>query len=50
VIDASTFDLLLMVLTGWLTRRERALWSIWSKNTGLRRRLGGRRLPSGRRA
>jgi putative transposase len=45
VIDASALQLLLMVLTGWLDRREReALAYLIEENRVLRRQLGGRRL------
>jgi putative transposase len=45
VIDPSTIQMLLMVLTGWLDRREReALAYLVEENRLLRRQLGGRRL------
>jgi putative transposase len=45
VIDASAFQMLLMVLTGWLERREReALAYLIEENRLLRRQLGRRRL------
>jgi hypothetical protein len=45
VIDLSTIQMLLMVLTGWLDRREReALAYLVEENRLLRRQLGGRRL------
>jgi putative transposase len=45
VIDASAFQLLLMVLTGWLARRERELlFYLIEENRCLRRQLGTRRL------
>jgi hypothetical protein len=45
VIDASVFQLLLMVLTGWLARREREVVDyLIEENRCLRRQLGGRRL------
>jgi transposase InsO family protein len=45
VIDASALQLLLMVLTGWLDRREReALAYLVEENRVLRRQLGGHRL------
>jgi len=41
VIDASAFQLLLMVLTGWLKRREReALAYLIEENRILRRHFG----------
>jgi putative transposase len=45
VIDASAFQLLLMVLTGWLARRERELlFYLIEENRCLRRQLGTRRV------
>jgi putative transposase len=45
MIDASALQMLLMVLTGWLERREReALAYLIEENRLLRRQLGGRRL------
>jgi hypothetical protein len=45
VIDASAFQMLLMVLTGWLERREReALAYLIEENRLLRRQLGRRRV------
>jgi hypothetical protein len=45
VIDLSALQLLLMVLTGWLERREReAIAYLIEENRLLRRQLGGRRL------
>ena len=45
MIDASALQMLLMVLTGWLERREReALAHLLEENRLLRRQLGGRRL------
>ena len=45
VIDASALQMLLMVLTGWLERREReALAYLIEENRLLRRQLGRRRL------
>jgi putative transposase len=45
VTDPSALQLLLMVLTGWLERREReALAYLIEENRLLRRQLGGRRL------
>ena len=45
MIDPSALQLLLMVLTGWLDRREReALAYLIEENRLLRRQLGGRRL------
>ena len=43
MIDASALQMLLMVLTGWLERREReALAYLIEENRLLRRQLGGR--------
>jgi hypothetical protein len=48
MIDASALQMLLMVLTGWLERREReALAYLIEENRVLRRQLGGRRLRLG---
>jgi transposase InsO family protein len=45
VIDVSTIQMLLLVLTGWLDRREQeALAYLVEENRLLRRQLGGRRL------
>ena len=45
MIDPSALQLLLMVLTGWLERREReALAYLIEENRLLRRQLRGRRL------
>jgi DNA-binding NarL/FixJ family response regulator len=45
VIDASAFQLLLMVLTGWLGRREREVVDyLIEENRCLRRQLGTRRV------
>jgi transposase InsO family protein len=45
VVDASAFQLFLLVLAGWLDRRERdALAYLMEENRVLRRQLGGRRL------
>jgi transposase InsO family protein len=45
VIDASAFQLLLMVLTGWLARREREVVDyLIEENRCLRRQLGTRRV------
>jgi putative transposase len=45
VIDASAFQLLLMVLTGWLARTEREVVDyLIEENRCLRRQLGDRRL------
>ena len=45
MIDASALQMLLMVLTAWLERREReALAYLIEENRLLRRQLGGRRL------
>jgi transposase InsO family protein len=45
VVDASTVRLLLIALTGWLTRRERdVVVYLIEENRALRRPLGGRRL------
>jgi putative transposase len=45
VIDPSAFQMLMMVLTGWLERREReAIAYLIQENRLLRRQLGGRRL------
>jgi hypothetical protein len=45
VVDASAFQLFLLVLAGWLDRRERdALADLIEENRVLRRQLGGRRL------
>jgi putative transposase len=45
VIDASAFQLLLMVLTGWLARREQELlFYLIEENRCLRRQLGTRRV------
>src|SRR6478735_516579 len=45
MIDASALQMLLMVLTGWLERREReALAYLIEENRLLRRQVGGRRL------
>jgi hypothetical protein len=45
VIDASVFQLLLMVVTGWLARREREVVAyLIEENRLLRRQLGTRRL------
>jgi hypothetical protein len=45
VIAAAAFQMLLLVLTGWLERREReALAYLIEENRLLRRQLGGRRL------
>jgi hypothetical protein len=42
VIDPTAFQMLLMVLTGWLERREReALAYLIEENRLLRRQLGG---------
>jgi hypothetical protein len=54
VIDASAFQLLLMVVTGWLARREReVILYLIEENRCLRRQLGTRRVRlthDGRRA
>jgi hypothetical protein len=45
VLDPSALQILLLVLTGWLERREReALAYLIEENRLLRRQLGGRRL------
>ena len=45
MIDASALQVLLMVLTGWLARRERELiFYLIEENRCLRRQLGTRRL------
>ena len=45
MIDASAFQLLLMVLTGWLERREREVVDyLIEENRCLRRQLGTRRV------
>jgi putative transposase len=45
VIDASAFQLLLMVVTGWLAHREREVVAyLIEENRLLRRQLGSRRL------
>jgi hypothetical protein len=45
VIDASAFQLLLTVVTGWLARREREVVAyLIEENRLLRRQLGTRRL------
>ena len=45
MIDPSALQMLLLVLTGWLERREReALAYLIEENRLLRRQLGGRRL------
>jgi hypothetical protein len=45
VIDASAFQLLLMVVTGWLARREREIiGNLIEENRCLRRQLGSRRV------
>jgi hypothetical protein len=45
VIDASAFQLLLMVVTGWLARREREIIvNLIEENRCLRRQLGNRRV------
>jgi hypothetical protein len=45
VIDVSALPLLLMVLTGWLSRRERELvFYLMEENQCLRRQLGTRRV------
>jgi hypothetical protein len=45
VIDASALQMVLLVLTGWLERREReAVAYLIEENRLLRRQLGGRRL------
>jgi hypothetical protein len=45
VIDLSALQLLLMVLTGWLERREReAIAYLIEENRLPKRQLGGRRL------
>mgnify|MGYP003694367511 CR=1 FL=1 len=45
MIDASAFQLLLMVVTGWLARREREVVDyLIEENRCLRRQLGDRRL------
>jgi putative transposase len=45
VIDASAFQLLLMVVTGWLARREREVMVyLIEENRCLRRQLGRRRV------
>ena len=45
MIDASAFQLLLMVLTGWLARRESELvFYLIEENRCLRRQLGTRRV------
>ena len=45
MIAAAAFQMLLLVLTGWLERREReALAYLIEENRLLRRQLGGRRL------
>ena len=45
MLDASTLQLLLMVLTGWLARRERAIVVyLIEENRCLRHQLGGRRM------
>ena len=45
VIDGSVLQMLLMVLTGWLERRERQVIAyLVEENRVLRRQLSGRRL------
>jgi len=45
VVDASAFQLLLMIVTGWLARREREVVAyLIEENRCLRRQLGTRRL------
>ena len=45
MIDVSTFQSLLMVVTGWLTRREReVIVYLIEENRCLRRQLGRRRM------
>ena len=45
MIDPAALQLLLLMLTGWLDRREReALAYLIEENRLLRRQLGGRRL------
>ena len=45
MIDASAFQLLLMVMTGWLARREReVVVYLIEENQCLRRQLGTRRV------
>ena len=45
MIDASAFQLLLMVVTGWLARREReVIVYLIEENRCLRRQLGSRRV------
>jgi len=45
VIDSAAVRMVLMVLTGWLDRRERnAIAYLIEENRLLRRQLGGRRL------
>ena len=49
MIDVSTFQLLLMVVTGWLTRREReVIVYLIEENRCLRRQLGRRRMRARR--
>jgi hypothetical protein len=45
VFDPSALQMLLMVVTGWLDRREREVLAyLIEENRLLRRQLGGRRL------
>jgi helix-turn-helix protein len=44
VVNASAFQLLLMVLTGWLARREREVVYLIEENRFLRHQLGTRRV------
>ena len=44
MVDASAFQFLLMIVTGWLARRERVVAYLIEENRCLRRQLGTRRV------